>query len=282
MPIVRLGSLDDPRLAEYRSIGDPDLLHTRGLFVAEGRLVVERLVESRRYRIRSLLLSEAALAALRATVDPIGDEVTVFVCETGAFRDLTGLNIHRGCLALVERAALPNVIELTSSAKTMVIIEGLANPDNVGGVFRCAAAFGVDAVVLSPSCCDPLYRKAVRTSMAATLRVPFARMAEWPHGLNRLREQGVVIAALTTRPPALCLDDVAAMGRPNRLALLLGSEGLGLSAEVLRLADLHVRIPMAEAVDSLNVAVAAGIALSRLAPQLPGGASVATGGQRFR
>jgi tRNA G18 (ribose-2'-O)-methylase SpoU len=274
MPIVRLRSLDDPRVTEYRSIRDPDLLRTRGVFVAEGRLVVTRLIELRRYRIRSLLLSDAALAAMRAIVDRISDDVAVYVCESFAFLDLTGLDIHRGCLALVERAALLNVLDVTSSARTIVILEGVANPDNVGGVFRCAAAFGVNAVVLSPSCCDPLYRKAVRTSMAATLRVPFARMADWPHGLNDLRAQGVVIAALTAQRPALCLDEVA-LRRPDRLALLIGSEGIGLSAEALRLANLRVRIPIAEAVDSLNVSVAAGIALSRLAAPLSGGPSVA-------
>ena len=267
MPIVRLRSLDDPRVAEYRSIGDPDLLRTRGLFVAEGRLVVERLVGSGQYRIRSLLLSDAALAALRPVVDTIRDEVGIYVCETSAFLGLTGLNIHRGCLALVERAALPDVMDVTSNAKTIVILEGVANPDNVGGVFRCAAAFGADAVILSPRCCDPLYRKAVRTSMGATLRVPFARMAQWPHGLDDLRAQGVVIIALAAHLPALPLDDLAAKGRPERLALLLGSEGVGLSSEALRLADLRVRIPVVEAVDSLNVFVAAGIELSRLAPR---------------
>ena len=274
MPIVRLRSLDDPRVAEYRSIGDPDLLRTRGLFVAEGRLVVERLVGSGQYRIRSLLLSDAALAALRPVVDPIRDEVGIYVCETSAFLGLTGLNIHRGCLALVERAALPDVLDVTSNAKTIVILEGVANPDNVGGVFRCAAAFGADAVILSPRCCDPLYRKAVRTSMGATLRVPFARMAQWPHGLNDLRALGVVIIALAAHLPALPLDDLAAKGRPERLALLLGSEGVGLSSEALRLADLRVRIPVVEAVDSLNVFVAAGIALSRLAPPPMDGTSL--------
>ena len=271
MPIVRLPSLDDPRVAEYRSIRDADLLRARGMFVAEGRLVVARLVALRRYRIRSLLLSDAALTALRQVVDSITDQVAVYVCDTPAFLGLTGLNIHRGCLALAERGAAPDILELTSGARTMVVLEGIANPDNVGGVFRCAAAFGVDAVVLSPSCSDPLYRKAIRTSMAATLSVPFTRMTEWPRGLNDLRAQGIVIAALTVRRSELCLDDVAAMPRPARLALLLGSEGIGLSDEALDVADLCVRIPIAEAVDSLNVSVAAGIALSRLAPLLSAG-----------
>jgi len=244
------------------------------MFVAEGRLVVARLIELRRYRIHSLLVSDAALAALRPVVESVSDQVAVFVCDTPAFLGLTGLNIHRGCLALVERGVAPDILDVTSGAKTMVVLEGVANPDNVGGVFRCAAAFGVDAVVLSPSCSDPLYRKAIRTSMAATLSMPFTRLTEWPRGLNDLRAQGVVIAALTVHRSAFCLDDVAAMPRPARLALLLGSEGIGLTDEALDLADLRVRIPIAEAVDSLNVSVAAGIALSRLASPLSAGPPV--------
>ena len=144
------------------------------------------------------------------------------------------------------------------------MLEAVANADNVGGIFRNAAAFGAGAVLLSPACCDPLYRKAIRTSMAAVLRVPFARCDDWPQDLVRLRDRGFRIVALTPREPAAMLADFAARPRPERVALLAGTEGAGLSAAAEQLADERVRIPIESAVDSLNVAVAVGIALHAL------------------
>jgi tRNA G18 (ribose-2'-O)-methylase SpoU len=177
---------------------------------------------------------------------------------------LTGMDIHRGCLALVERPRLATVDEIVDRAATIIVLEAVANPDNVGGIFRNAAAFGVDAVLLSPPCSDPLYRKAIRTSMAATLHVPFARVTPWPSGLQTLRDRGFEIAALTPREPSRTLDDYAAGPAAGRLALLVGAEGAGLSSEAEQMADVRIRIPVSTHVDSLNVTVATGIALARL------------------
>jgi tRNA G18 (ribose-2'-O)-methylase SpoU len=302
MPVIRLDSLDDPRLADYRAVRDPELLHTRNLFVAEGRLVVERLLATHRYTIQSLLLSDAAYAALGPSLAPQPQSRSaspqpqaspcapapspqsqasqptapspppIYLCRGADFLRLTGVDIHRGCLALVERPRPSGVDEVLEGSSIIVVLEGVANPDNVGGIFRNAAAFGVDAVILGPTSCDPFYRKAIRTSMAATLHVPFARMAPWPEGLLMLRDQGFEVAALTLRQPAQTLDDYAAAPRPRRLALLFGSEGAGLTSEAEGMADARVRIPIAAGVDSLNIVVAAGIALARLVarPKLPG------------
>jgi tRNA G18 (ribose-2'-O)-methylase SpoU len=254
---------NDPRTAEYASLADPELAHRCGLFVAEGRLVVRRVIEDGRYAIRSLLVTPAAqqqLGAVLARLDPV---VPVHVCPVQSFRDLTGFNIHRGCVALVTRPPELDADVLAAGARLLVLLESIANPDNVGGIFRNAAAFGADGVLLDPATGDPLYRKAIRTSMAATLRIPFAR-ARWPDALPKLRALGYTIAALTPHELAEPLDRFARKPRPHRLALLLGNEGNGLSAAASASADVLVRIPMNSDMDSLNVAVAAGIALSRL------------------
>lgn len=269
MPIVvDLETLDDPRVAAYRSIRDPELVRRRGLFIAEGRLVVERVIASDGYRVQSLLLSDAAREALDPSIGRLPASVPVFTCRNSEFLALTGLNIHRGCLALVERPDPPPMDAIVNRARTLVVLEGVSNPDNVGGIFRNAAAFRADAIVLGPRCCDPFYRKAVRTSMGATLRVPFVRMDEWPGGLLRLRAHGFQVVALTPREPSFPLDILASAGAPVRRALVFGAEGEGLSAEASGAADVCVRIPMARDVDSLNVAVATGIVLSRLGRHL--------------
>lgn len=264
MPLVRLERLDDPRIAEYRDVPDPVLIRARGLFVAEGRLVVRRLVEGGRHAVRSLLLSEASYLALAPTLRPLVPDVPIYLCALEQFRALTGLHFHRGCLALVERPAETDLLDLVQRALLLVVLEGVTNADNVGGVFRSAAAFGADGVLLSPSCCDPLYRKAIRTSMAATLAVPFCRPADWPGGLATLRRHGFCLVALTPRAPSETLDSFASRPRPDRLALLVGAEGGGLSDAAMAAAHYRVTIPIRRNVDSLNLSVAAGIALSRL------------------
>ncbi len=264
MQIERLEGPGDARVADYRGVSDPELLRERGLFVAEGRLVVRRLIEDRRWRIRSLLLSEAALASLGPVRERVPAGTPAFVCPLSDFSGITGYHIHRGCLALGERGARPDLDAIVAAARTLLVLEGVANADNVGGAFRNAAAFGVDAVLLSPTCGDPLYRKAIRTSMGATLRTPFARLSDWPRALDRLRASGFAIVALTPRAPADELAAIARAGRPARLALVAGNEGAGLSPDVERLADIRLRIPVRPEVDSLNVAVAVGIALHAL------------------
>ena len=261
MPEITLETADDPRVVEYRDLRDPELIRTRGHFVAEGRLVVQRLIEGGRYSIRSLLLSTTTREALRPWLSRLDPSVPTYVCPVSHFLEITGFDMHRGCLALVERPPAASVVEVLAQAPLAVVLEDVANADNVGGVFRSAAAFGAGAVLLSPGCCDPLYRKAVRTSMAATLTVPFSRIAEWPAGLGILRARGYALVALTPREPAVTLDDFARSKRLERIALLVGSEGVGLTPAADAMADCRVRIPIRPEVDSLNLSVAAGVAL---------------------
>jgi len=242
-------------------------MRARGLFVAEGRIVVQRLLEDERYAVRSVLVNPAGRLALGVALSSreiLGRRPSVYVAPAGAFESIVGFNFHRGCLALAERPKEPAVEALVERASLLVVLEGVTNADNVGGVFRNAAAFGADAVLLNPTCCDPFYRKAIRTSMGATLRVPFARATDWPAALGVLRGAGVSLVALTLRQPSTPLDEFVTTRKPGRVALIVGTEGLGLSQGVEALADHRVSIPMRSDVDSLNLAVATGIALSRI------------------
>ena len=271
MQVLRITGPDDPRVAEYRNIADHERLRERGLFIAEGRIVVERLIRDGRLPVRSLLLNDPAWRALEPVVGQLGDEVTVFLCEARDFEDLTGYNIHRGCLALASRPSLVPLVELLSHSRSLVVLEDVANVDNIGGIFRNAAAFGVDGILLSRGCADPLYRKAVRTSMAATLRVPFSIASDaggWRSALAQIRAGGFQLVALTLDESAQDLNDLVRATAADRIALLLGAEGAGLSPDAQEAADIRVRIGIRPDVDSLNVAVAAGIALYRLLPPM--------------
>jgi tRNA G18 (ribose-2'-O)-methylase SpoU len=254
---------DDPRIADYRNVPDPELLASRGVFVAEGRHVVRRLLSESRFRTRSLLLTAAAFDALRDVLAGMPD-LPIFVVDHSAMHAITGFNIHRGCLAIGERPEPVQWTDLVRDAHRIVVLEGIANADNVGGIFRNAAAFGADALIFGPACADPLYRKAIRTSMGAALRVPFATMADWPADLSRLRQLGFSVVALTPEGGAAPLGSWLPALRDRRVALLLGHEGDGLSAGALAAADVRARIPTSDAVDSLNVASAAAIALHDL------------------
>ena len=264
--------VDDPRVADYRHLADGDRLRARGLFVAEGRLVVRRVLDDPAYRVRSLLLTDAARASLDDVLERVPD-LTPCIVSLEAMQAITGFNIHRGCLAIVDRPApvdLETLAGRLQGATLAVALDEVANADNVGGVFRNALAFGAGAVLLSPGCCDPLYRKAIRTSMAATLRVPFARVERWPEGLEALRAAGFAIVALTPAAEAREIGAFAAdAARPARIALVVGTEGAGLSAAAEAMADARVRIPMAPGVDSINLATAAGIALQRMSETQP-------------
>jgi tRNA G18 (ribose-2'-O)-methylase SpoU len=269
VPVVRVDNAADPRLADYAPLSDAALLQARQLFIAEGRLVVERVLGDRSLTVRSLLLNDASLHALQASIGSLPAATPVYVTAVEHFAAITGFNLHRGCLALVERPPVRSPAALAQTARTLVVLEAVTNADNVGGVFRNAAAFGVDAVLLSPTCCDPLYRKAVRTSMAATLQVPFARIESWPDDLRMLKARGFTVVALTPRGNSETIDAFAAGDQPERVALLVGSEGAGLSDGADAAADRRVRIPISSRVDSLNLAVAAGIAMSRLSRHGP-------------
>ena len=255
-----VASLDDPRVAHYRHIGDPAYLRAHGLFVAEGRLVVRRLLSSNRWQTDSVLVTPAAYESLAAAFAASTAAAPVFIVDQAGMNDLAGFNLHRGCLALAvrpqERALTVSDLEDT---RRVLMLEGVNNPDNVGGIFRSAAAFGVDVVVLGPNCGDPLYRKAVRTSMAASLEVPYVTTAAWPDAIDMVRASGFTVIALTPDPGAAAL--ASATPGASRIALLVGAEGDGLTTAALAAADTHARIPMTTRVDSLNVATAASIAM---------------------
>jgi len=246
----------------FRLVGEPAALERAGLFVAEGRTVVRRLLEDRRFRVHSIVVAPSAAAALEPVLARLPDRPPVYVADAAELCATTGFNFHRGCLALAFRPEVLPVPDL-SRARLVLALEGVGNPDNVGGLFRTAFALGVDAVVLDRATGDPFYRKAIRTSMAATLRLPFARVATWPGGLDDLRQSGFQIVALTPATDAAALDDSARVPHP-RLLLAVGAEGSGLSPQTMSYADARVRIPIADRADSLNVVVAAGIALRAL------------------
>jgi tRNA G18 (ribose-2'-O)-methylase SpoU len=260
--LIPVASLDAPGLDDYRDIAHPERLLARGRFVAEGRLVVERLVALAGYRLRSVLLTDAAAAALAPLVARVPAEVPVYVAGHAVMNGVVGFNIHRGCLALADRPpALPLSAADLDGVDRLLVLEGVNNPDNVGGLFRAAAALGAGLVVLGPNCGDPLYRKAIRTSRGGTLSLPWRVAPSWPEALTELRRAGLAIVACTPSPGAPSLYEIAL---PPRAAVLVGAEGPGLSAEALALTDLRVRIPMHGGVDSLNVTTAAAIVLSAL------------------
>jgi tRNA G18 (ribose-2'-O)-methylase SpoU len=257
LPSVKVDSIDDPRVAVYQHIGDPDRLLELGVFVAEGRLVVRRLIDLRHWEIESILLTQPAVESL-ADVLP-NTSAPVYVADQPLMNGLAGFNIHRGCLAIVKRVQ-PATLDRTIAGplSRVLVIEGVNNPDNVGGLFRSAAAFGIELVVLGPNSGDPLYRKAIRTSMGATLSVPFARASQWPGAIRDLRFDGFTVVALT---PSLKAAPIEEVWPHAKLALLVGSEGEGLTEDAMRAATLRARIPMVADVDSLNVTTAASIAM---------------------
>jgi len=258
--VVEIASLEDPRVAAYRLTSSPVDLIAAGLFVAEGRLVVDRLLRAPRYPIHSVLVTRPALRAIEGALASRPTPPPIFVLDQSQMNAIVGFNIHRGCLALAERPARETLSAAHLTAvRRLAALEGVNNPDNVGGIFRSAAAFGVDLVVMGPGCSDPLYRKAIRTSMAATLHVPFVDAGAWPHALDLLRDAGFERIALTPAADATPLDALA--GDAARVALMVGAEGDGLTGDALAHADRRVRIPIASTVDSLNATVAASIAL---------------------
>jgi tRNA G18 (ribose-2'-O)-methylase SpoU len=256
-----ISSADDPRVDEYRNLPDGELPRRQGAFVAEGRLVVRRLLTAPAYRVRSVLVTPAAR-------DALGDVLArttapIYVASLDLLQQITGFNIHRGCLAIAERPAPISPHAFLGSDGPLLVLEGVGNADNVGLILRNAAAFSASGVVMGAGCCDPLYRKAIRTSMGAALTVPTALDPIWPSFLTDLRTHGWTVVALTPDRSACDLETFA-REPSRRVAFVLGSEADGLSAAALAAVDRHARIPMSPAVDSLNVAVAAAVALYAL------------------
>ena len=266
---VEIGSAGDPRLADYTRLTDAGLrTHLEaehGLFIAEGTKVITRAVAAG-YPVRSVLLGRGRLAdlpALGEACQGMPADAPVFVVPDDVAESLTGFRVHRGALASLSRRPLPPVGDVIGAARRVVVLEDLVDHGNVGAIFRCAAALGVDAVVLSPRCADPLYRRAVKVSMGAVFAIPYARMTGWHDGLAELKAGGFRVLALT--PDERAAPIAGALPGAGRVALLLGTEGDGLSARWQDEADLPVRIPMnpaarAAGVDSLNVVAAAAIA----------------------
>lgn len=251
-----------PLPSEYTLIGDPAALERAGLFVAEGRTVVQRLLEDGRFRVHSVAVTPPAFDALKEILTTRAD-VPVHVSAAAELRATTGFDFHRGCLALAWRDTREIPLVELSHARRLLAIEGVGNPDNVGGLFRAAFALGVDAVLLDPAAGDPLYRKAIRTSMAATLRLPFTRTTDWRATFEALRARGHLVIALTPHPSATAIE--AYQPNPSdRLVIAVGSEGHGLSSASMHAADVRLRIPIDPRADSLNVVVAAAVVLQRL------------------
>lgn len=261
--------MSDPRVADYRDLKDRDLLRRRGLFMTEGHRNVRCLIERSRFRTSSVLVTPKVFEAMRDVLGGLEFDCPVYVAPQGVLNGVVGFDLHRGCLAVGESCpseAPEQVVPGGRRPSLVVVLEALTNHDSTGGVFRNAMAFGADAALLCPRCSDPLYRKAIRVSMGASLCLPFARFDAWPAGLAQLRAAGYCVVALHPRGDSLELAALAASPqRPERVALVLGTEGAGLSREALALADLRVRIGMAPGFDSLNVATASGIALYHLA-----------------
>lgn len=249
-------------LDAYRLVGDSAGLERAGLFVAEGRLIVERLLLDRRLRVHSVAVTPPAARALAPVFEQRAD-VTVHTCEPAMLEAITGFDFHRGCLALAWRPMETVPLECLAGARRLLALECVGNPDNVGGLFRTGFALGVDGVLLDGATADPLYRKAIRTSMGATLRIPFTRLAAWGEDLSALKSRGFRVLALTPHPDAVSLQHLKiADGDP--LIVAVGSEGYGLTTPALAQADLRVRIPIDPRADSLNLVVAAGIVLQAL------------------
>jgi tRNA G18 (ribose-2'-O)-methylase SpoU len=268
---VSVRSADDPRLADYVKLTDVSLRTSleaeHGLFIAEGTKVIVRAVAAG-YPVRSVLLAESRRADL-PSLDIGETSAPVYLVPDPVAEQLTGYRVHRGALASLRRKPLPPAVDILGAGRRVVVLEDLVDHGNVGAIFRCAAALGVDAVILSPRCADPLYRRAVKVSMGAVFAIPYARMTEWYDGLAGLRAAGFRLLALTPDEAATPIGKALPAAR-DRVALLLGTEGDGLSSRWLHEADEAVRIPMrpaarAAGVDSLNVVAAAAIACHLLA-----------------
>jgi tRNA G18 (ribose-2'-O)-methylase SpoU len=265
----RIDSLSDDRIADYAHVADSAWLLDRGLFVAEGRLVVRRLLEADRFLVQSVLVTPAAVAALGAVLsaDRYRDRLPVYVCEQAVLNEIAGFNFHRGCLALAKRPLDAVPLDRLAGSHRLLALESIGNPDNVGGLFRVAAAFAAGGVILDQRSGDPLYRKAIRTSMGAALRVPFIKSQSWLDDLRWLQRNGITLVALTPDKSATTLQAFAgALDPAQPLVLMLGAEEPGLTAAAREAADARVRIPISPDMDSLNVVVAAGIALATVQP----------------
>ena len=260
MSVYAIDDPEDLRLGDFRAVSDPDLAIRRGLFIAEGRLVVRRLLTESRLKTQAVLVTASAMKSIEDVLRTRSD-LPVYVVSQQAMNAVSGFNIHRGCLALGERPVPASWHDLVAQARRLVVLEHVGDADNVGAIVRSAAAFGANGILVGPACADPLYRKAIRTSMGAALTIPFAGAEPWPSVLTLLAADGWVVAALTPAADAEPLRAFATSCRADRVALVVGHEGSGLSGPAIGRCTHRVRIPIGAGVDSLNVAAATAIAL---------------------
>lgn len=265
MPIIHVTNPADARLADFRDLTDVQLRRVlepeRGLYLAESPKVIARALAAGHVP-RSVLLQEKWLADVTELVG--GQDVTIFVADESVLQSITGYHLHRGAIASMQRPELPAAAGLLRSARRVVVLEDITDHTNVGAIFRAVAGLGADAVLLTPRCADPLYRRSVRVSMGTVLQVPWTRIPWWPDGASLLQEHGFHLAALALADDAVDLAEFA-RSAPERVALVLGTEGDGLSRRAIEHADTVVTIPMKHGVDSLNVASASAVALWALA-----------------
>ncbi|OBK97846.1 rRNA methyltransferase [Mycobacterium asiaticum] len=263
---------DDPRLDDFRDLNSvdrrPDLPTGKGLVIAEGVLVVQRMLASR-FTPRALLGTDRRLQELRD--DLAGTPLPYYRTSAEVMAQAVGFHLNRGVLAAASRVPEPSVAEVIEGARTVAVLEGVNDHENLGSIFRNAAGLGVDAVVFGSGCADPLYRRAVRVSMGHALLVPYARAGDWPADLVLLKDRGFRLLAMTPQGDARDLSQAVAAVRDEPIALLVGAEGPGLSRAALRISDMRVRIPMSRGTDSLNVATAAAVAFYERARSLMAG-----------
>ena len=259
MHLVETVDATDPGLDDFRDLTDSDVRpDRRGIVIAEGVNVVERLARSP-FRVRAVVGVRARIDALRTVLEPL--DVPVHVVDKWLLSDVVGFRVTRGVLASADRGRPRDAAQLLATATRVAVLEELNDFENLGALFRNAAAFGVQAVLLDPRCADPLYRRSVRVSMGHVLQVPFATLpGTWPDSLDLVRDAGCTLLALSPRGEVTLRE----LSPPARWAVLLGAEGPGLTDAALARADLRVCIPMADGVDSLNVATAAAVTFAHL------------------
>ena len=258
---IPVDDASDPRIEEFIGLRDADLRRRRespggdlaGIFIAEGDVVVERALRAG-YRLRSVLID-----ASRAVPLPDLPEVPVYAAGPDLVLKITGMGVHRGCIASFDRRPVPAPAEVLAGATRVVVLENLTNPTNLGVIARSAVALGADALILDPSCCDPLYRRASRVAMGEVFGLPYAYTGRFPDGLDVVTDAGFALLALTPDPAAESIDDVV-FQPDEKIALVLGAEGPGLTEATMERVGRRVRIPIHGGVDSLNVAAAAAIA----------------------
>jgi tRNA G18 (ribose-2'-O)-methylase SpoU len=260
--MIQVGDPADPRLADFRDLTRadrrPDRPGGKGLVIAEGVVVVRRLLTSP-YPLRAVLGIDRRIEELAPEL--AARSAPVYATTAEVMAQVVGFHLNRGVLAVADRVAAASPERVVRRATRLAVLEGVGDHENLGALFRNAAAFGVDGVLLGPGCSDPLYRRSVRVSMGHVLAVPFAPLQPWPGGLKWLRDQGFRVLALTPNGPALLRDE---LGAGDRVAVLLGSEGPGLTTDAIEASDAAVRIPMVSGVDSLNVATAGAVAFYEL------------------